>query len=216
MNGQPLAKSLESWPFCSHSEGLMRGSACAAIILGKPIDSILRGDSVLGILKSITLTNDAGLKPNFMSPSIEGQQLVIERAIKQSEVPISSIPFWECHAAGTTIGDSVELSALNRAFFKEENFKNEEKINPLFIGSCKANIGHSFAASGICSIIKILKMLETGLLPPQPLPQNNAKYADLLNSFNGRLIVHSGSEPKELLTSKTDVNKFIFKPQYSL
>uniref|UniRef100_A0A6V7V987 oleoyl-[acyl-carrier-protein] hydrolase n=1 Tax=Meloidogyne enterolobii TaxID=390850 RepID=A0A6V7V987_MELEN len=187
MPGQPLAKSSNSWPFCSTSDGLMRGSACAVIVLGKPIEAILRGDPILGIIKSVAINNDAGRKPNFMSPSIEGQQAIIN-------------PFWECHAAGTTIGDNIELSAIYKAFFKEKT--EGEEINNLFVGSCKANIGHCFAASGICSIIKLLKMLETGLLPPQLLPNNDVVFADLLNPFNGQLIIHSGSEAKEILPSK--------------
>jgi len=204
MPGQPLAKSSNSWPFCSTSDGLMRGSACAVIVLGKPIEAILRGDPILGIIKSVAINNDAGRKPNFMSPSIEGQQAVIERALEQSGVPRSLIPFWECHAAGTTIGDNIELSAIYKAFFKEKTEKEEENNN-LFVGSCKANIGHCFAASGICSIIKLLKMLETGLLPPQLLPNNDVVSAALLNPFNGQLIIHSGSEAKEILPSKINV-----------
>uniref|UniRef100_A0A914L6M3 Ketosynthase family 3 (KS3) domain-containing protein n=1 Tax=Meloidogyne incognita TaxID=6306 RepID=A0A914L6M3_MELIC len=200
MPGQPLAKSSNSWPFCSTSDGLMRGSACAVIVLGKPIEAILRGDPILGIIKSVAINNDAGRKPNFMSPSIEGQQAVIERALEQSGVPRNEIPFWECHAAGTTIGDNIELSAIYKAFFKEKTEKEEN--NNLFVGSCKSNIGHCFAASGICSIIKLLKMLETGLLPPQLLPNNDVMFADLLNPFNGQLIIHSGSEAKEILPSK--------------
>jgi acyl transferase domain-containing protein len=104
-----------------------------------------------------------------MAPSVSGQQTAIQLAVNRSGIDAGELAFWECHAAGTALGDVVELESLDGALF--ENSKGcQQRKRPLHIGSHKANIGHCFAASGLCTIVKLTKMLSTGMVPPQLLP----------------------------------------------
>jgi fatty acid synthase len=57
------------------------------------------------------------------------------------------------------VGDPEELAALDQVFCKGRQ-------TPLLIGSVKSNMGHSEAASGLCSITKVLITMEHGLIPP--------------------------------------------------
>jgi fatty acid synthase len=57
------------------------------------------------------------------------------------------------------VGDPVELAALDQVFSKGRQ-------TPLLIGSVKSNMGHSEAASGLCSLTKVLIAMEHGLIPP--------------------------------------------------
>jgi len=57
------------------------------------------------------------------------------------------------------VGDPVELAALDQVFCKGRQ-------TPLLIGSVKSNMGHAEAASGLCSVGKVLIAMEHGLIPP--------------------------------------------------
>jgi hypothetical protein len=59
---------------------------------------------------------------------------------------------------------------------------------PLLIGSVKSNLGHSEPASGMCSIIKVLIAMETGIIPPNLHYYNPREGVEAL--VEGRLMVH--------------------------
>ena len=57
------------------------------------------------------------------------------------------------------VGDPEELAALDQVFCKGRQ-------TPLLIGSVKSNMGHAEAASGLCSITKVVIAMENGFIPP--------------------------------------------------
>lgn len=59
---------------------------------------------------------------------------------------------------GTRVGDLVECTVLHEIFGC-----NREK--PLLIGSVKGNMGHSEVSAGLCSLLKILAIVRTGIIP---------------------------------------------------
>lgn len=59
---------------------------------------------------------------------------------------------------------------------------------PLLIGSVKSNLGHSEPASGMCSIVKVLIAMETGIVPPNLHYYNPREGVEALVA--GRLKVH--------------------------
>jgi fatty acid synthase len=79
------------------------------------------------------------------------------------------------------VGDPEELNTLDQVFCKGRK-------KPLFIGSVKSNIGHSEPASGLCSIIKTLIAMETGIIPPNLHYCNPRVEVEALVA--GRLKVH--------------------------
>lgn len=62
---------------------------------------------------------------------------------------------------GTTIGDEIEANALNQTFCKER-----QKGSKLFVGSVKANVGHTESVAGLAGLIKTVLMLEKKMIPP--------------------------------------------------
>lgn len=57
------------------------------------------------------------------------------------------------------VGDPEELAAIDKVFCTDRK-------EPLLIGSIKSSIGHSEPASGLCSMVKCIISMETGLLVP--------------------------------------------------
>jgi fatty acid synthase len=79
------------------------------------------------------------------------------------------------------VGDPEELNALDHIFCKGRK-------TPLLIGSIKSNLGHSEPASGMCSIMKVLIAMETGIIPPNLHYYNPREGVEALVA--GRLKVH--------------------------
>ena len=79
------------------------------------------------------------------------------------------------------VGDPEELAALDQVFCKGRQ-------TPLLIGSVKSNMGHSEAASGLCSLTKVLIAMELGHIPPNLHFSNPTQ--DVEGLLAGRLKVH--------------------------
>ena len=67
----------------------------------------------------------------------------------------------EAHGTGTKAGDSGEAGAIGSA-----SGLGRAHDQPPYVGSVKTNIGHTGAASGLAAIIKVVKALEHGMIPP--------------------------------------------------
>uniref|UniRef100_A0A8R1DEI4 Fatty acid synthase n=1 Tax=Caenorhabditis japonica TaxID=281687 RepID=A0A8R1DEI4_CAEJA len=146
-------------PFDKNSEGIVRGSGVGCLMLKQYSRAIADGDNIHFVIKDFGISNDGISRASFMAPNPTGQLNCMTEVLNRlTEEEKRRIDYVECHATGTTLGDSIELNSLRSAYA----FKSK-----LRIGSCKANIGHVYAASGLAALIKCAKMLQTGSVPPQ-------------------------------------------------
>lgn len=60
---------------------------------------------------------------------------------------------------GTSVGDPMEIAAITEVYSKN-------RLDPLYIGSVKTNIGHTEAVSGITGIIKVVLSMKNERIPP--------------------------------------------------
>jgi acyl transferase domain-containing protein len=102
---------------------------------------------------------------------------VIKQCYETSELSTESISYIETHGTGTKLGDPIEFEALCSAY-------NESRAhdNICYLGSVKANIGHTASAAGITGIIKILQMFKYCQIPPQINYDKPNPHIDLINS----------------------------------
>lgn len=57
------------------------------------------------------------------------------------------------HGTGTQAGDGVEMASVSSVFAPRSRKRRPDQ--PLFLGSCKSNVGHGEAASGVVALIKV-------------------------------------------------------------
>ncbi|KAI1718828.1 KR domain-containing protein [Ditylenchus destructor] len=135
--GMVLSSTSHCRPFSFSSDGgIIRGSACAAVLLKDAKNAYLDGDNILGVIKSCRINNDGGRgnKSNFMAPSLRGQTESMRSVFAEcTSVTPNDIAYLEAHGTGTPVGDSIEIKAMTDVYGKREK--------PLTIGSIKANIG---------------------------------------------------------------------------
>ncbi|MCK0471882.1 SDR family NAD(P)-dependent oxidoreductase [Halalkalibacter sp. APA_J-10(15)] len=148
-------------PFSSKANGVIFGEGIGVLLL-KPVTSAIRDkDNIHCIIKG-SAVNHCGKTPTISSPSVDGQYDVLVRAYDYAQVEPGDITYIETHGTGTALGDPIEFEALRKFF----NIGNEGR--PKYsLGSVKANIGHTSAASGLLGLIKVILMLKNKKIPPQ-------------------------------------------------
>ncbi len=154
--------------FDESASGTIPGDGVGVIVLKRLSDAMKANDNIYGVIKGYGINNDGQRKVGFTAPSIEGQVECIKQALRNAEVLPDDIGYIECHGTGTKLGDPIELQALTRAYHAETVENDTQKVErKCYLGSIKANIGHTDTAAGIAGLIKICMMFKNGLIPPQ-------------------------------------------------
>ncbi|MDR3624648.1 MAG: beta-ketoacyl synthase N-terminal-like domain-containing protein [Chlamydiales bacterium] len=151
-----LGPSGKSRPFHKEADGLIPAQGSAIILLKRLSDAINSDDEILGVIRGIGLSND-GNSGSFLTPAIGGQIMAMKRAYAQSGIQKEEVSWIECHATGTHLGDSIELSSM------QSFFESKQKIS---IGALKANIGHTITASATSALINVLSAFKAKIKPP--------------------------------------------------
>ncbi|KAI1098670.1 polyketide synthase-like protein [Jackrogersella minutella] len=158
MKGGVLSPTSTCHTFDIAADGYGRGEGVDAIYIKRLSSALRDGDKIWGIIRA-TSVNACGKTPGISQPSTALQEAVIKKAYTSAGLSFCGTDYIECHGTGTAIGDVIEADAIKRCFCPRDG-------PPLILGSVKTNLGHSEAASGLTSIIKVLLAFENGIIPP--------------------------------------------------
>ncbi len=164
------------------SAGFIPGEGCGVVVLMRAADARAAGLRAYSEIIGWGLSSDGS--GGITRPERSGQLLALQRAYELAGVDPADVRLIEGHGTGTAVGDETELSALAEL--------RRGASQPAALGSIKANIGHTKAASGIAGLIKTSLSVAAGVLPPttgceQPHP--------VLRAASDRLRVLSQPEP---------------------
>jgi acyl transferase domain-containing protein len=141
------------------ADGFVRSEGVGMVVLKRLSDALRDGDRVYAVIPSTAATNDGrsgdGL---FMTPSVEGQELLLRQAYVEAGLDLRRVAFIEAHGTGTRAGDPVECTAIARVL-------GAGRDRPLPLGSIKTNIGHCEGAAGIAGLLKAALALHHRSLP---------------------------------------------------
>ncbi|MBA4075532.1 MAG: hypothetical protein C0508_10870, partial [Cyanobacteria bacterium PR.023] len=146
--------------FDAKADGIAISEGIAILVLKRLSDAERDGDRIYAVIKGIAGSSD-GRDLSLTAPRPAGQMLALHRAYSDAGVSPASVQIVEAHGTGTVAGDKAEVEALTNVFRS-----SGAEIESCAIGSVKTNIGHSKAAAGLASIIKIAKALHHKVLPP--------------------------------------------------
>ncbi|TQN70639.1 Reducing polyketide synthase FUB1 [Colletotrichum shisoi] len=119
---------------------------------GVTIRAVIRG----------TGTNADGKTPGITQPSSEAQAELIRTTYEAAGLSLSDTQYFEAHGTGTPLGDPIELAAIGATLGAARSPDTE----PLYVGSIKANVGHTEGCSGLAGVLKSILCLEKGVLIP--------------------------------------------------
>ena len=144
----------------SGGDGYLPAEGVGAVLLKRLDDAIEDNDNIMAVVLS-TATNHNGSATSYMVPNVNTQAELIQTNIDRAGISPDTISYIETSATGVMLGDTIELSTLNRVFGK---VFTEGQSCP--IGSVKSNIGHAEAASGMSQLSKVILQLQRKQLLP--------------------------------------------------
>ncbi len=148
-----LSRSGRSQPFDEAASGLVPGEGGGVVCVATTDTAERLGLPVLALLHGTAVTNDGGAL-SATAPSPDGQEAAIRAAWADAGRAPADASYLECHAAGTSVGDAVEVTAAARVF------------EQVAVGSAKGSLGHTLGVSGMAGLARTLLALQHGELPP--------------------------------------------------
>ena len=171
-----FSRKNEIKPFDSESDGMMIGEGLGMLVLKRLPDAERDGDRIYAVIKGIGASSDGRYK-SIYAPNSAGQALALKRAYASAGFAPATVGLIEAHGTGTVAGDLCEVTTLNQVF-RENNPQRQH----IALGSVKSQIGHTKAAAGAASMVKVALALHHKILPPTINVQNPHPQLDIENS----------------------------------
>ncbi|MDW8199171.1 MAG: beta-ketoacyl synthase N-terminal-like domain-containing protein, partial [Gemmataceae bacterium] len=168
-----LSPTGDAKPFDDHGDGTILGEGLGIVVLKRLADAQRDGDTIYAVLKAVGSSSDGKGKAIY-EPSAAGQKKALLAAYELAAVSPRTIELVEAHGTGTKVGDTVEITALTDVYTAAPPTPvaaaagDSSSTNAPWcaIGSVKSQIGHTKAAAGAASLIKVALALYHKVLPP--------------------------------------------------
>ncbi|KAJ5895285.1 hypothetical protein N7495_006976 [Penicillium taxi] len=186
--GSFLSPTGQCKPFDSKADGYCRGEGVGAVFLKKMSKAVADGDPILGVIAATEVQQNQNCTPIFV-PNTTSLKDLFTRVMTKAKVRPSQISVVEAHGTGTAVGDPAEYDSIRLALGGPNRGPGKE----LMVSSVKGLVGHMECTSGVISLIKVLLMMNKGILPPQA--SFNAMNPALKASPADRMFVPTKAQP---------------------
>ncbi|KAI1123121.1 hypothetical protein F5Y10DRAFT_286418 [Nemania abortiva] len=176
-----LAPSGGCKTFRADANGYCRGEGVGVVVLKRLDDALANNDKIEALITGWGRNYSAGTS-SMTRPHSESQQKLIRQVLRQANAKPADIGYVELHGTGTTVGDLAEMETITKIFGQNP----DDSIT--YVGSVKANVGHSESAAGVTSVIKAALMLKEGVIPRQAMITPGARLQPLFDEMDTRLI----------------------------
>lgn len=156
--------------FDASANGIVRSEGVGIVVLKLLSQALADGDPIHALILGSAVNSD-GRSTGLMAPNRQAQESLLREAYQKAGVSPGQIQYIEAHGTGTNLGDPIEVQALG-SVLAEDRVAGRKCA----IGSVKSNIGHTEAAAGVASVIKVALAMKHRLIPPtlhikQPNPK---------------------------------------------
>lgn len=156
-----LASDGKCKTFDAAADGFAAGEGSGVVVLKRLADALQDGDNIRAVIRGSSVNHD-GRSTVLTAPNGLSQQSVIRSALRNARLEPHEISFVEAHGTGTSLGDPIEMEALNAIY---GDVGPESDAPPCIVGAVKTNFGHLEAAAGVAGLIKTVLCLEHGVIP---------------------------------------------------
>ncbi|MFI6574196.1 amino acid adenylation domain-containing protein [Nocardiopsis sp. NPDC050513] len=156
-----LSADGRSRTFDASADGYVRAEGVGMVALKRLSRALGDGDPVHAVITA-TGVNQDGRTDGITVPNPDAQVRLVERVCAEAGITPGDLQYVEAHGTSTPVGDPVEAGALGRALAV-----GRAAGAPCYVGSVKANIGHTESAAGVAGLIKTVMSLKHGVIAPQ-------------------------------------------------
>ncbi|CAG2164273.1 unnamed protein product, partial [Oppiella nova] len=177
------------------ADGFVRSETVSAVVLQKRRFA----RRVYATVIHAKTNSDGHKEQEITQPSTRSQIELMETALTESSVNPEWVRYVEANGNGIPVADESETNAIYKVYGKK-------RTDPLLLGSVKSNLGDSEAASGLCSLAKVVITFESRKLPASlHLQRPNPNIKSLVDGS-----IHPVTENMVFEDSVVAVNSFGF------
>jgi acyl transferase domain-containing protein/surfactin synthase thioesterase subunit/NAD(P)-dependent dehydrogenase (short-subunit alcohol dehydrogenase family)/aryl carrier-like protein len=171
-----LSSDGKCYAFDLRANGLVPGEAAVTVVLKRLSQAEADGDFIYALIRGSGINYD-GKTNGMTAPSGIAQTELIKEVYQRARVTPGEIEYIVTHGTGTRLGDPVEINALRDAF------KDAGQGEPhCALTSTKTNVGHTFAASGLVSLVSLVQALRHETIPASLHCEQLSDYIDWTDS----------------------------------
>ncbi|MER5770869.1 amino acid adenylation domain-containing protein [Streptomyces sp. NPDC001985] len=155
-----LSPDGRSRTFDAGANGYVRAEGVGIVALKRLEDALRDGDPIHAVITGSGVNQD-GRTQGITVPNPDAQVELVRRVCAEAGITPGGLQYMEAHGTSTPLGDPIEANALGRALAT-----GRAPGAKCYVGSVKANIGHTESAAGIAGLIKAALCLKHRTIPP--------------------------------------------------
>jgi acyl transferase domain-containing protein/aryl carrier-like protein/SAM-dependent methyltransferase len=160
--------------FDRRANGLVPGEAVAVVVLKRLAQAEADGDTIHAVICGSGVNYD-GKTNGITAPSGVAQAELLNAVYERCRIDPAEIEYVIAHGTGTRLGDPVEIQALEEAFNAHGGRRGNATCA---LTSVKTNFGHTFAASGLVSLIALVQAMRHRTIPASLNCEQDSDYVD--------------------------------------